>query len=177
MKRILVIGCCGAGKSTLSRKLARITGLPLIHLDQEYWQPNWVESDPADWEAKVETLIQDDSWIIDGNYGGTMPKRLTRADTVVFLDRSRWVCLYRVLKRTSLHYGQARSELPEGCRERFDWEFLKYVYRFQLDRRPGILRNLEDLSPEKQVFHMKSDKEVTQFLHSLERQNESVGNG
>jgi hypothetical protein len=72
MKRIMVIGCCGSGKSTLSLKIQRITGLPLFHLDQYYWQPNWSEPSKEKWEKIVADLANKEEWIIDGNYGGTM---------------------------------------------------------------------------------------------------------
>ena len=96
MRRVLVIGSCGAGKSTFSRRLHKLTGLPLLHLDRHYWKPGWVESEVDEWKAKVEELIAGDEWIIDGNYGGTMEMRMRRADTVIWLDLPRYLCTYRV---------------------------------------------------------------------------------
>ena len=117
MKKIMIIGCCGGGKSTLARRVHEITGIELIHLDQHYWKANWVESEKEEWRQKVEELVKGDSWIIDGNYGGTMEIRMRRADIIVFLNRERWTCLYRVLKRTFLNYGKTRADMPPKCPE------------------------------------------------------------
>ena len=108
MKRCLVIGSGGAGKSTLAREMARRTGLPLIHLDQHYWRPGWVPAPPDAWRTRVEELIQRPTWIMDGNYGSTLEPRLAAADTVVFLDTPRLVCIGRVLRRWWRHRGRAR---------------------------------------------------------------------
>ena len=97
MNRVLVIGSSGAGKSTFSRRLAEITGLPLIHLDRLFWKPGWVETDRAEWSEVVAQALEGERWIIDGNYSGTMKMRLAVCDTVIFLDLSRFLCTYRVL--------------------------------------------------------------------------------
>lgn len=154
----------GSGKSTLSRRLHQITGLPLVHLDREYWQPNWVETVPDEWAAKVEAIATQDAWIIDGNYGGTMDLRMEKADKVIFMDRSRWLCLFRVLKRTLLSYGKSRPDMAEGCRERFSWGFLLYIYRYNQTRRPRILAKLANQKEEKEVFILESNRAVKAFL-------------
>ena len=130
MKRIMVIGCCGAGKSTFSKALNEKLQLPLIHLDQHYWQPNWVETKPDIWKNKVEQLVQNDEWIIDGNYGGTMDLRLARADTVIYLDISTPKAIYRILKRSIAHLGKTRPDMPHNCPERISWQFIVYVANF-----------------------------------------------
>ena len=88
MKRVMVIGCGGAGKSTFSKKLGQLTGLEVIHLDQYYWKPNWEESDKEEWNQLATQLATKPSWIMDGNYGGTMDIRIARADTIIYLDFS-----------------------------------------------------------------------------------------
>ena len=85
-ERILVLGPCGAGKSTLAAALGERLGLPVIHLDKEYWRAGWVEPPQAEWLGKVEELIARPRWVMDGNYGGTLARRLERADCVVTLD-------------------------------------------------------------------------------------------
>lgn len=131
MERVLVIGSPGAGKSTLSHALAERTGLPLHHLDKMHWLPGWRERDRAEAFAHVEEVLATERWIIDGNYGSTLPKRIKRADTVVWLDYPTWLCLWRVLKRWWLYRGKARPDMNEGCPERLDPEFLAYVARFR----------------------------------------------
>ena len=88
MQKILVIGCCGAGKSTFSRKLNNIINLELIHLDQYYHKPNWEEPDKEKWEKIVSHLVQKPSWIMDGNYKGTFDVRFKEANTIIYLDYS-----------------------------------------------------------------------------------------
>jgi adenylate kinase family enzyme len=164
LKRILVIGSGGSGKTTVARRLAERTGLPLIHLDSLYWRSGW-QPTPADaWRAKVQTLISGDAWIIDGNYGGTLDIRLEACDTVVFLDLPRFVCLWRVVTRQLRHFGQVRPELPSGCRERLTWEFLVWIWTYPSRRRRHILRRLAALDERKRVAILPSSAAIDAFL-------------
>jgi len=167
MKRVLVIGCCGAGKSTFSRKLQNLTGLDVIHLDQEYWHPDWVETEKVLWESKVEALTQRESWIIDGNYYGTLDVRLKRADTVFFLDIPTLKCLWRVTKRVWKYHGLERPDMPPGCKERFDLEFFHYVATFNLRNRKETYDKLEKFKKEKEIIILKNDDQSEQFLANL----------
>src|SRR6266436_5243884 len=102
MKRVLIIGSGGAGKSTFARRLNNILNLGLIHLDTLYWNPGWVETPKPEWRAIVEGLLGKDSWIIDGNYSGTLDIRIAACDTIIFLDIGRATCAWRILKRLLL---------------------------------------------------------------------------
>jgi len=126
MQRILIIGCSGAGKSTLARQMSAILHLPVIHLDYEYWRPNWTPMPDDQFDQKITQLIAQDQWIMDGNYHRTLPPRLARADTVIHLDFPRWHCLTRICKRVLLNcnFNQTRPDMAPGCSEQWDWEFL-----------------------------------------------------
>ncbi len=165
----MIIGCCGAGKSTLAKKVHERTDLPLVHLDQLFWKPNWTEPSTEEWEGIVEKASDEATWIMDGNYGGTMDIRLNKADTVVFLNRPTWLCLFRVFKRVALNYGKTRFDMPDGCRERFDFDFLKYVYHYNKTRRDKILNKLEVIKREKQVFVLNNENEISNFLSQIEQ--------
>jgi adenylate kinase family enzyme len=165
--KIMIIGCGGSGKSTLPRKLHKITGLPLVHLDRLYWQPGWVEPDKEDWRKIMEQQTDRPAWIMDGNYGGTMDIRLEKADLIIFMDRSRWLCLYRILKRQLQYMGRTRPDMTEGCTERVTWEFIQYVYRYNDTRRPGILEKLKEYRKGKQVFILKNERQVKNFLQKI----------
>lgn len=131
MQRILVIGSPGAGKSTLSHALAARTGLPLFHLDKLFWLPGWVERDREEGRAELAEVLAGERWIIDGNYGSTLPMRIARADTVVWLDYPTWLCLGRVFKRWWQCRGTARPDMTEDCPENLNLEFLLYVLNFR----------------------------------------------
>lgn len=99
MKRIAIIGSPGAGKSTLAWQLGEILGLPVFHLDRLFWKPGWIPSPKSLWIAMQSTLVTRDSWIIDGNYGSTLHIRVEAADTIIFLDFPRYICLGQAVKR------------------------------------------------------------------------------
>ncbi|MBC8265377.1 MAG: hypothetical protein H8E84_00240 [Flavobacteriales bacterium] len=164
MNKILVIGCCGAGKSTFSRKLHSIINLKLIHLDQYYHNPNWEEPKKEEWEKTVNGLVQQLSWIMDGNYGGTFDVRFKEADTIIYLNYSTVKCFWRVIKRIIKYYGKVRPDMPKGCKERFDFEFLKYVLTFNYKNRKGIFERLNSVKEYKKVYVFKTDKEADLFL-------------
>lgn len=167
MRKVVIIGAGGAGKSTFARRLGEITNLPVIHLDERYWQPGWVEPAPEQWQAAVRDLVARDRWIMDGNYGGTMDMRLAAADMVVFLDLPPWVSLPRVVRRWVAHRGEVRPGMAPGCEERLSWEFLMWILTYGRDRRPRILRKLRELPPTTEVVVLRSNREVRAFLNTV----------
>ena len=165
MQRVVVIGSPGSGKSTLARKLAQRTGLPLVHLDAEYWSAGWVEMKRSNWVAHVDRLAAAPSWIIDGNYGGTLMQRIARADTAVWLDYPTALCLARVLRRWVLHRGKTRPDMAPGCPERLDPAFLMYVVRFRAEWR---IRNRDALAGfAGQVHHFTRPADAQRWLATL----------
>jgi adenylate kinase family enzyme len=164
VKRVLVIGTGGSGKSTVARRLAQRTALPLIHLDAHYWRPGWQPTPRDEWQAKVQQILRGQTWIIDGNYGGTLDLRLAACDTVIFLDLPRIVCLWRVLRRQLRYLGRTRPELSPGCPERLSWEFLTWIWTYPSRRRGDILKRLAGLDQRKRVVILRSSAEVEQFM-------------
>ncbi|MCC0179003.1 DNA topology modulation protein, partial [Waterburya agarophytonicola K14] len=154
MQRIAIIGSCGAGKSTLSVTLAKKLNLPVIHLDSYYWQPGWQESNSDRWQEIHQKLIEGDRWIIDGNYGGTMELRLSAADTIIWLDFNRYLCLWRVVKRYLQYAGKTRPDMAKGCPEQFNWEFLRYVWHFPEMHRCKIVERLDNFSSNKRIKYL-----------------------
>ena len=167
LKRILVLGCCGAGKSTFSKKLHQITGNEVIHLDQYYWQPDWREIETGEWMDIVAKLASGDSWIIDGNYRSTLQLRLARADAVVYFDFPTWVCVWRITKRILKYYGKVRPDMPEGCKERFDRDFYHYVLTYNLRQRREMLDLLDQIAARKTVSIFRNDHDSERFLRSF----------
>ena len=130
MRRVLIIGQCGAGKSTLAVELGQKLGLIVFHMDKLNWQPGWVESSKDEISAKLAEIVAADRWLIDGTYGGTLAPRLARADTVVYLDYPIRLCLWRLMRRIWTYRGRTRPDMTEGCPERFNLEFLIYLMRW-----------------------------------------------
>src|SRR2546421_4393392 len=127
MKKILVIGPGGAGKSTFAKQLGEILGIEVVHLDSLYWQAGWVEPPKREWAAKLAEVLGRPAWIMDGNYSGSLEQRLEACDAVVFLDLPRLLCVWRVLKRAERHHNTIRPEMAQGCRGRLSIGFLACV--------------------------------------------------
>ena len=127
MERVLIIGPCGSGKSTLSLELGGRLNLPVVHMDRLGWLPGWVETDKEDLRRSLLTIVETDRWLIEGNYGSTLDLRLPRADTVVYLDFPIALCLWRVVRRVLRYRGRTRPDMTDGCPERFDLAFFRYV--------------------------------------------------
>ena len=166
MERIIIIGCGGAGKSTLARQLGEKLDLPVVHLDKLFWHPGWVESTKEEIDSKILAELEKPQWIMDGNYNRTMPQRLQHCDTVIYLDFSRLACLMGVLKRVITTYGTVRPDMGEGCQERFDWEFLKWVWNFNKNNRERYYRMLNEAEGIETVV-LKNRRMVKRFLNSL----------
>lgn len=144
MNRVLVIGPCGAGKSTLSVELGQRLGLPVFHMDQINWRPGWVESSKDELRARLGIIIADERWLIDGNYGGTLDTRLARADTVVYLDYPIRLCAWRLLRRIFKYRGRTRPDMTEDCPERFDLDFFLYLLAWNTGPRPRTEARLRE---------------------------------
>jgi len=168
--RTLVLGSSGAGKTYFARQLGSLLAVEVIHLDTHFWQPNWVPSSWADWEAKLEQLLAGDSWVMDGNYPKSLVRRLSRSTAVILLDLPRSVCFSRIGKRLVQNWGKSRVELAPGCTEKMDWDFFKWIWNYPRAVRPVILEYLDNLPPEKQIIVLKSVSDISRYLRRIEEQ-------
>lgn len=169
MKRVLIIGCGGAGKSTFAIKLNKILNLELIHLDKIYWQPNWVETPRDEFRPIIKELIAREEWIIDGNYNNTLDMRLERADGVIFLNISTTRCLWnagkRIIKERVFHIK--RVDEINRCPERFNYDFLKWIWQYNKKIRYEYLIKLNNIK-NKKVYILNNYKEADLFLEKIE---------
>ena len=165
MNRVAVVGSGGSGKSTFSEELARITGLPLYHLDEYYWRPGWVETPRDEWRAVQGELVAHERWIIEGNYSGTYDLRFDRVDTVILLSLPRRVCVYRVVKRVAMNWH--RDVQARGCPERFDVSFLHWLWRFPYDARPVLDKALAHYAGRFTLVELSSTPRVRRYLAKL----------
>lgn len=167
MRRVLILGNAGAGKSTLAKRLAARIGAPVVHLDAYFWQPGWQPTPRDQWGERVVALAEQESWIMDGNYAATLAVRLSRADTVVVLDLPRAQCLYRVVRRGLRERGQWRSDMAIGCREQLpDRAFLRWIWRFPADELRPMLREIETSDARARQVTLRSSSDIARFLAS-----------
>ncbi len=173
MQRVIIIGCGGAGKSTLARQLGEITGLPVIHLDKLFWHPGWVESTQEEMDEKIRGVLKEPRWIMDGNFNRTLPMRMEKCDTIIYLDFSRIACLLGVVKRILTTYGSVRPDMGEGCPERFDLDFLKWVWNFNKNKREQYYRLLNETEGIETIV-LKNRRQVRAFLEKIDRNLDCV---
>ena len=166
MERIMIIGCSGSGKSRLARELKERLGLPLIHLDQLWHKDGWKHITREEFDSRLAMALNMDRWIIDGNYSRTIPQRLSQCDTIIYLDFERWECLLGVFQRILLYRGKVRPDMADGCPERFDWEFIKFVWNFNKNNRVMNYTYLAQAKHAKQIV-LKNRREVKAFLNGL----------
>ena len=166
MERVMIIGCGGAGKSTLARKLGERTGLPVVHLDQIWWAPgNWEHMSREEFDVRLAAEMEKDRWIMDGNFNRTLDVRLERADTVIYLDFPRWLCLRGWIGRVIKNWGRAREDMAPGCSEWFDPEMARWIWNFNKQNRRRYLDKLKNWNGEVHILH--NLRQVRRFLEQL----------
>ncbi|MGN1097650.1 MAG: AAA family ATPase, partial [Clostridia bacterium] len=163
--RIMIIGSPGSGKSTLSFKLEKLLNIPAVHLDGLFWKSGWVEASREEFDTSLMAELEKPRWIIDGNYGRTIPLRLKYADAVIFLDCPTHVCLFRIIKRIITNYGKVRPDMGAGCPERFDFEFLRYVADFRKTQRAKLYGQLKNA--EAAVFVVRNKMDLAETVRRL----------
>lgn len=168
MNKIVIIGSGGAGKSTLARQLGGLLQIPVYHLDTLHWKPGWVETPNAELSKIQQSIFRKSRWIIDGNYSNTLEMRIQHADTIILLDFSRYLCLYRVLKRRIQYHNQTRPDMAPGCLEQLDLPFITRIWRYPKVYRPKIMEKLRHYKNEKQVIVLGDPREVRKFVKQVE---------
>ena len=163
MKKILVIGCPGSGKSTFARGLNSITGIPLYYLDMLWHQPDGTNLAREAFDAALVEILAEDRWIVDGNYPRTLPMRLAKCDTVFLFDIPVAECLTGAEKRI----GMPRADMP-WVEETFSDEFRRYIQDFPTEQFPGIYRALHEC-PQIDKVIFRSRTEADAYLHALPR--------
>lgn len=166
MRRIIVMGPPGGGKSTLARALGLRRGLPVHHLDQIYWRAGWTAAPAAEFAADVARLAAGERWVIDGNYTATIGPRLARADAIVYLDVPTRVALPRVIRRALAQRGAVRSDMPEGCPERIDWRFFWFALNWNRRNRRRSLDIVRRFAGRR--VELASPIDVARFLDEAE---------
>ena len=159
MKKVIVIGFPGSGKSTVSRALHNKTGIPLYHLDMMYWNADKTTVEKSVFLERLSAVLEKDEWIIDGNYGATMELRMAASDTVIFLDYPLNVCLNGIKER----FGKPRSDMPWIETEE-DSEFIEFIKNYNEQQKPKVLELLKKYG-DKNIIILKSREQVDAFLN------------
>lgn len=168
--KITIIGYSGSGKSTLAENLARSYSIPKLHMDTLQFQPGWIDSD-RDWmEKEMKQFLSDHKdWVIDGNYSWCFyERRMAEADKIIFLNFSRWNCLYRAFKRYLKYRHKTRESMAPGCPEKFDWEFIRWIlWDGRTKNAKERYRNIRSTYPDK-FISLKNQKELDAFLKTIQ---------
>lgn len=168
MKKIIIIGSPGTGKSTLGKQLAKSLSVDIYHLDALFWQPNWQMSSREEQQSILYDIVKKDSWIIDGNYSGTLDIRFDHADTIIYLKRSRVLCIFRAIKRYFMYRGKTRPDMQEECFEKIDWSFVKWIWQFPKNHEPLIDEQIRQLDRSQTLVRLTSNKDIECFFNSLD---------
>ncbi len=160
--RVLIVGCGGAGKSTLAVEMGKRFNLPVIHLDKLYWLPNWQKRLEQEFDNLLIYELMKSNWIIEGNFSRTFETRLKYADLCIFLDYDTDICVQGVYERVRKYNGLSRPDMADGCTEHFDEEFINWIKAYKENSRPSMLAKLENSSISYFIF--KSREETARWL-------------
>jgi adenylate kinase family enzyme len=168
MQRVLVMGSSGSGKSTFARRLSEITGIPFVSLDALFWKPGWVESDKAEFRDRLTEAARQPRWIMDGNFTSHLVElRRDACDTVIWFDLPRRTCILGIVTRVATSYGRVRPEMDEGCPEKIDFKFLRYVWTFRAKQRPKLLAYFEGLRADQAFITFTDRAQADRYLGEL----------
>ena len=170
--KIAIIGYSGSGKSTLARKLGAQYNIPVLHFDTVQFLPNWeIRSQEEKAQITKDFLDAHNAWVIDGNYSKlSYERRMEEADVIILLLFNKLSCLYRVTQRYLKYKDSTRPDMAVGCKEKLDWEFIKWILRDgrteeSRQRYQGVLARY----PEKTIVikNQRQLDDVQQIIHPL----------
>jgi adenylate kinase family enzyme len=165
---VVVIGSSGSGKSTFARRLGGATGLPVTHIDQLFWKPGWVQTPKDQYLERLAAVVAQDRWIIEGVNASTLNLRLPRTDLLIWLERDRLACLWRVASRVMSSYGRVRVDMAPGCPEQLpDLEFLTYIWTFNTRIAPRIEAAIDRHGMRERTVRLTSDAVAEAWLATL----------
>ncbi|WP_042149344.1 ATPase AAA [Paucisalibacillus sp. EB02] len=172
MKKITILGNPGSGKSTLAKQFGQLLEIPAYHMDALYWEPGWKPAEESVFLKRHDELLMQDSWIIDGNYSISLPKRLEDADTIIFLNYSTLQCLYGITKRRIMYRKKTRSDIGKDCPEKLDWDFILWTKNYNRNKAPKMHDRLATLR-NKDIHIFINRRQLNKFLRSLKQNLEN----
>ena len=172
--KIVVNGYSGSGKSTLAGRLGELYQIPVLHLDTVHWLTGWGEKAEEQERSEVRAFMdRNASWVIDGNYRKLeYERRLQEADRIIFMDFNRFSCLFRAYRRYLVHKGRARNSMTEGCEEKLDLEFIRWIlWDSRTRKQKKLWRAMKETCGEKTVV-LKNQRQLDGFLESISGQKD-----
>ncbi|MBP6879085.1 MAG: hypothetical protein KBC34_13765 [Phenylobacterium sp.] len=168
MRRVVILGNSGSGKSRLARALGVRLGLPIVHLDPLYYGPGWAHGDAGVFRRRVREALAGEAWIVDGAFLALVGDlTLPRAELVVWLQQPRWLALSRALGRCLDPRAAGRADLPAGCRDTPSREMLADIWTYETHARPDTERRLADLAPGVPLRRLQGDRAITAFVTEI----------
>ena len=168
MKRISIVGSPGSGKSTLAGELGRLLGIPFYHMDHVANTPDGKPRSKAEAEALIRSILAEERWVIEGHHYEDGDPRLTEADTIVFLNLPRYLCLWRYARRTVKYYGRSSpGNYVVGKLNRNLLRGAKFVFLFPTATMPKIMRQIRAFEADKSICVLRSPSEVERFKSRL----------
>ena len=161
MKKIIILGAAGSGKSTFARALQKKTGLPLFHLDNVWWKADRTHISREEFDRRLQEILQGETWIVDGDYSRTYAPRFAACDTIIFLDYDTEVCMRGIVERL----GKERSDIPWEESE-LDPELVELVQNYRTKNRPEVYRLMVQY-PEKQAIVFQTREQAEEWIFGL----------
>ncbi len=165
MKKIILIGCPGSGKTTFAEKLNKFTGIPLFYLDAIWHKPDRTHISREEYDERLCEILKLDTWIIDGNYNRTVEPRIKASDTVFLFDLPTPICLEGAISRL----GKARYDIPWVDTE-LDPKLKEEIEAFPNKVLPGIYALLDKYGNSKEIIIFKSREMADEYLKKYEQQ-------
>lgn len=157
----------GVGKSTFARELGKTLDIDVCHLDTLYWKPNWVEASLEEFTAGQKEIVVRDKWIIEGNYNSTYDIRVQHTDTIIYIELPLYICLYRVFKRWITNIGKTRIDMGKGCKEKLDYQFLKFICTTYYPRKKKMndrFQALKENGSHINIVQLKNKADIRSYL-------------
>jgi adenylate kinase family enzyme len=168
MKKITILGNPGAGKSTLAKTLGDLLSIPVYHMDAYYWEPGWTPAEETEFLKRHDEILKNETWIIDGNYSITLPKRLEDADTIIFLNYSTLRSLYGITRRRIQYRNKTRPDIGKDCPERLNWEFIIWTKNYNKNKAAKMYDRLSKLT-NKNIHIFNNRRQLNKFLLELKQ--------